>query len=65
MASTEFFVAENDAAGGFGANFLVDWVAEEPVNPPVVEAVMIGTARTQGISFVGEGRVIRNLTASQ
>lgn len=60
MASTEFFVSERDVTGGFGANFLVEWVAPEPVSDPLVEAVMIGTARTQGISFVGQGRVVRD-----
>ena len=47
-------------SGRLARSFLVEWLATEPVNAPVVEAVMIGTARTQGISFVTEGRVIRD-----
>ena len=58
LASTEVFVEESDVRGGVGANFLVEWRAEAPVNAPVVEAVMIGTAGTQGLSFVSPGRVI-------
>ena len=46
---------EQDKSGGLGANFLVEWVAEQPVYGPVVEAVMIGTAGTQAISFVSTG----------
>jgi hypothetical protein len=29
-----------------------------PCVPPVVEAVMIGTVSTQGISFLSQGRVV-------
>ncbi|UBF24871.1 DUF3124 domain-containing protein [Kovacikia minuta CCNUW1] len=59
LASTSFFIETNDTRGGLGANFIVDWVAETVVTEPVIEAVMIGTASTQGISFVSGGRVIQ------
>lgn len=58
MASKDFVVDEDDASGGSGANFIVTWRASTPVTAPVVEAVMISTASTQGISFVTEGRVL-------
>lgn len=60
MASTDFVVAEDDASGGAGANFIVEWGAGVGVTDPVVEAVMISTASQQGISFVSAGRVIRD-----
>lgn len=56
MAAVDFFVAEGDTAGGSSASFLVEWSAEGRVSGPVIEAVMIGTAGTQGISFVSPGR---------
>ncbi|MEO6808897.1 MAG: DUF3124 domain-containing protein [Isosphaeraceae bacterium] len=65
MASTEFFVKENDATGGMSASFLVDWVADQAVSNPVVETIMIGTARTQGISFVGASRVLKDRAHEQ
>ncbi len=58
LASAEFHVAERDTTGGFGASFLVEWLSDRPAQPPVVQAIMIGTARTQGISFVCDGRVV-------
>jgi hypothetical protein len=64
MASTDFFVDEHDDAGGVGANFIVEWVAEEPVHEPVVEAVMLSSASNQGISFISPGRVISQTAAS-
>ena len=56
MASASFVVDEGDTAGGSGAHFLVAWDADAPAAAPVVEAVMIGTASQQGISFVTQGR---------
>jgi hypothetical protein len=58
MAAAEFFVTEGDTRGGVSASFLVEWVAERRVSPPVVESVMVGTASTQGVSFVCPGRVL-------
>lgn len=61
LASRPFVVAERDRTGGVGASFIVEWRAENEVASPVVEAVMISTASTQGISFVSPGRVIDRL----
>lgn len=58
LASTSFFVAADDASGGSGANFMVEWVAEKMVSEPVIEAVMINTSGGQGISFVSSGKVV-------
>lgn len=58
LASTRFIIAEGDKAGGSGANFIVKWKSEQPVSPPIIEAVMIGTRSGQGISFVSRGQVI-------
>lgn len=62
LETTEFYVEERDATGGSGANFLVDWRSQTPVNPPVVEAVMIGIDSAQGISFVSPAREILDST---
>lgn len=59
LATGEFLVEKGDSTGGSGANFLVEWTAEEPVSPPVVEAVMIDTSSQQGISFVRTAVVVR------
>ena len=58
LASKDFFVKESDTSGGTSASFLVEWFAERPATAPVVETIMIGTASSQGISFVSPGRVI-------
>lgn len=63
LASQAYFIEESDRTGGVGANFLVEWRSERPVSEPVIEAVMISTASSQGISFVSRGVVVRPIRA--
>lgn len=39
FGTLELFVELNDASGGSGANFVIRWEAEAPINPPLVEAL--------------------------
>ncbi len=59
LASTDFFIAAEDTSGGSGANFIVEWVAEKTVYEPVIEAVMISTSSSQGISVVRPAKVLK------
>ncbi|MEG4171245.1 MULTISPECIES: DUF3124 domain-containing protein [unclassified Microcoleus] len=59
LASTDFFIAADDTSGGSGANFIVEWVAEKTVYEPVIEAVMISTSSSQGISFISPAKVLK------
>lgn len=62
LATTEFFIPQQDSSGGSGANFIVEWVADKKsVTEPIVEAVMISTSFQQGVSFTTSGRVIQEL----
>lgn len=61
LATTEFLVANDPGNGGMGANFIVEWVAAQPVYEPVVEAVMVQVASGQGISFTSPGRIISQI----
>jgi hypothetical protein len=58
LESVEFVVEDREMHGGAGANFIVDWGTNHPGMIPVIQAVMIGTADQQGISFVTEGVTI-------
>ena len=59
MASQAYVVEVDDTSGGSGANFIVELRSDQRLTQPVVEAVMISTASTQGISFVTEGRILK------
>jgi hypothetical protein len=58
LQSTAFLVEKTDVEGGSGANFIVEWTAEEAVNRPVIEAVMIGTGDSYNVSFTSRGQPI-------
>ena len=58
LATTGFVIPSEDTSGGWGANFLVEWGAEQPVYEPIIEAVMVSTRGTEGVSFISAGRVI-------
>lgn len=61
LGSTDFMVKQSDMAGGIGANFIVEWVANKPVLEPVIEAVMVGRSGTGLCTFLCPGRVLREL----
>lgn len=58
MASTRYIIKESDKIGGSGANFVVEWRADAPVNPPLIESIMISTKSQMGVSFTSRGVVI-------
>ena len=58
LESIRYVIPERDKAGGSGANFIVKWNSEQPVNPPIVESIMIGAQSQQGISFSSRGQVL-------
>ena len=64
LGSKALLVEQLDRLGGIGANFILDWRADGPVSEPVIEAVMIGEAGTQGVAFVSPGRVTRRYPAA-
>ena len=58
LGSLRYTVPEHDKRGGSGANFIVEWSAEQCANPPIVESIMISTRPVEGVSFTSRGQVI-------
>ncbi len=58
LESLRYIIPESDESGGSGANFIVEWHSDKPVNRPIIESIMIGTKSSQGISFTSRGREI-------
>ena len=58
LGTTTLFVKQSDMSGGLGANFLIEWVAEQAVTEPVIEAVMIGQREVRMCAFRSPGRVV-------
>lgn len=59
LGSIRYVVPQKDNSGGSGANFIVEWYSDTPVNPPILESVMIGTQSQLGISFTSRGVAIQ------
>jgi hypothetical protein len=58
LSSSHYLLKESDTSGGDTPCFIVKWTSSRKVNAPIIEGVMIGTASTQGISFVLTGQPI-------
>ncbi len=59
FGTLELFVEQHDESGGSGANFSINWDAETPVNPPVIEAVHAAIEGARSLLFTTTGRPIR------
>ena len=59
LGSERFIVPQSDNTGGSGANFIVEWHSDKPINPPIMESVMIGTQSQLGISFTSRGQAVQ------
>jgi hypothetical protein len=42
----------------FGAHLIVRWKSDQPVNPPLVEVLMVGQVLNRGVSFLTRGYAI-------
>ena len=58
MASTSVIISEDDIRGGIGANFILEWGANEMVTEPYIESVMLGVWGTSGWAFASRGQVL-------
>ena len=55
LETVEIILADNDNAGGSGANFIFDWKIKPHTPEPLFECVMLSTSGGQGISFTTKG----------
>jgi hypothetical protein len=63
LAATRVIVKEPKKGDeGLGANFIVQWHAEKPVNEPIIDCLMLGTLGNQGFSFSSQARIIKEET---
>jgi len=58
FGSTQVLIRQQDFSGDVGANVVVEWSADQPVTPPLFEAVMVGARGTQAFAFTSRGVVL-------
>ncbi len=59
--ATEIFEIPKKDQSGTGANFLVEWTADQPVNEPLIESIMKDLSGNLGLAFLSRGKVIREI----
>lgn len=55
MATATYIIDQHDMRGGFGANFIVEWVAPTDASPPLIETIMAGYRGAKGLSLNSRG----------
>lgn len=63
LETKSIVIDRSDTAGGTGANFLVEWEAQQNVVSPLVESVMVNASSNLGIAFTTVGKVVKQSTA--
>lgn len=58
METLEFLVERRDMVGGSGANFVIQWEAEVPVSPPLVQALHVEMQTNRAIVFTTDAVLI-------
>lgn len=59
LATIRYIIKSSDKSGGSGAKFIVRWESREPVNIPLIEAIMVNARVGQGMSFTTRGQAIK------
>lgn len=59
LGTLELYVPRSDSSGGSGANFIIDWTAERPINPPLVEALHADIREARTLLFITTARPIQ------
>lgn len=60
LATVTFTIPREDQSGT-GANFIIEWMARQPVNAPLIESIMTDLSGNLGFSFLSQGRIIREI----
>jgi hypothetical protein len=60
LGATNFYIPEKDKSG-LGANFILEWISDTLVNEPLIESIMVSLTSGQGVSFLSQGKVIREI----
>jgi len=59
LGTLELFVPHTDVSGGSGANFIITWSADSPINPVLVEALHADIRASRSVVFITTGKVLK------
>lgn len=52
LGTYEIYIPRTDTSGGSGANFIIEWNADRPINPPIIEALHADIREARTLLFV-------------
>ncbi len=58
---TKTFKIPYEDKSSIGANFIIEWISDSLVCEPLLESIMINTKGNENISFLSQGRIIREI----
>lgn len=59
LGTHELYIPRSDASGGSGANFIIDWSADKPIDPPLIEALHADIREARTLLFVTTARPLQ------
>lgn len=59
LGTYELYVPRSDSSGGSGANFIIEWTADRPINAPLIEALHADIREARTLIFVTTARPIQ------
>lgn len=66
LATAIYYLAPDEhSKAGIGANAIVEWVSEQKIARPLIEAIMVSSDNNLGISFVSPGYPVKDLAKSR
>lgn len=60
LSTVDYFIPYEDKSG-IGSNFLIEWISENPVNEPLIEAITINLKTYHSAAIVSNGKIIREI----
>lgn len=63
LGTAQLFIGSSEYRDDVGANFIIEWQSDEPISPPLVEAIMVGSKGTQGFAFTSRAVVVEEVAA--
>jgi len=58
LGTFEIYIAQEEASGGSGGNFYLQWESDEKILEPYVEALLYAVSGTQSYSFNSVGKIV-------
>jgi len=60
LETIDYYVPHEDKSGT-GANFLIEWISDKPVNEPLIESITFNLKNYHSAAIISQGKIIREV----